>query len=128
MSLFCLFMKQRPPISTRTDTPLPYTTLVRSPFTSPAAWPTANGVSASRPHRRRTPRDAGPGNAFPRAPLPETDDHEENQPRGTRRLLCRSGKRSEEHTSELQSPMRISYAVFCLTKKTETKLKTTSAG
>src|SRR3546814_5765919 len=37
------------------------------------------------------------------------------------------GDRSEEHTSELQSLMRISYAVFCLKKKTKTTLKTTTA-
>src|SRR3546814_5086458 len=39
------------------------------------------------------------------------------------RLVCKCGQRSEEHTSELQSLMRISYAVFCLKKKTT---KTTS--
>src|SRR3546814_9946057 len=38
-----------------------------------------------------------------------------------RRLRCRSDLRSEEHTSELQSLMRISYAVFCLKKKTQKK-------
>src|SRR3546814_10268330 len=37
------------------------------------------------------------------------------------RLLCLAEERSEEHTSELQSLMRISYAVFCLKKKTQTK-------
>src|SRR3546814_10538597 len=37
------------------------------------------------------------------------------------------GDRSEEHTSELQSPMRISYAVFCLQKKTTAKKQTTTS-
>src|SRR3546814_1917037 len=41
------------------------------------------------------------------------------QPRVERRNGCRFGRRSEEHTSELQSLMRISYAVFCLKKKTK---------
>src|SRR3546814_9725954 len=41
-----------------------------------------------------------------------------------RRSLCRGSRRSEEHTSELQSLMRISYAVFCLKKKTQ---KTTNS-
>src|SRR3546814_7431107 len=40
---------------------------------------------------------------------------------GCRRLAGRAGRRSEEHTSELQSLMRISYAVFCLKKKKENK-------
>src|SRR3546814_3035493 len=45
-----------------------------------------------------------------------------NEPPGTRRRACRQN-RSEEHTSELQSLMRISYAVFCLKKKTLTQTK-----
>src|SRR3546814_8645479 len=43
---------------------------------------------------------------------------------GPRRSRCR-GNRSEEHTSELQSLMRISYAVFCLTKKNKPRPHTT---
>src|SRR3546814_3393696 len=80
-------MIRRPPRSTRTDTLFPYTTLFRSPLPSPCR------------HRR------GPGPCGPR-----------RHPCRRRSRRRRSG-RSEEHTSELQSLMRISYAVFCLKKK-----------
>src|SRR3546814_7283055 len=87
-------MVRRPPRSTRTDTRLPYTTLFRS-FRDVA--PVARSARAgdgrtwlSRLLRRRFVRDAG---------------------------LARLCLRSEEHTSELQSLMRISYAVFCLKTK-----------
>src|SRR3546814_7039850 len=88
-------MIRRPPRSTRTDTLFPYTTLFRSD---------------ARRSRRLRRRPAGPttrpGDRSPeRAGL-----HCPEQPRS-------SAKRSEEHTSELQSLMRISYAVFCLKKK-----------
>src|SRR3546814_12231728 len=97
-------MIQRPPRSTRTDTLLPYTTLFRSD---------RGGGDAAR-HRHGAPDDGGRGPAHllgRRAGLG-------GRPR-RRRLSDRrgDGKRSEEHTSELQSLMRISYAVFCLKKK-----------
>src|SRR3546814_1586136 len=91
-------MIRRPPRSTRTDTLFPYTTLFRS-------------VVCDEP---------------PQAS--ERSSHE---------VLCRTGRffgrdgdlrgrrdrtRSEEHTSELQSLMRISYAVFCLKNKSETRI------
>src|SRR3546814_7400629 len=83
-------MIRRPPRSTRTDTLFPYTTLFRS-------------LSVSHRHLAQRERHLSPG----------ADDqcHEPGHAR-----LCR-GERSEEHTSELQSLMRISYAVFCLKKK-----------
>src|SRR3546814_10873511 len=87
-------MIRRPPRSTRTDTLFPYTTLFRS-------QPQRNGreLPRSYPHRRqRFIATAGPT-----AALITSDRRREN--------------RSEEHTSELQSLMRISYAVFCLKKK-----------
>src|SRR3546814_7926534 len=81
-------MIRRPPRSTRTDTLFPYTTLFRSPWHQPQ-------------HRLPVFGDDQP--ALPRRrPLDQ---------------LHRRGLRSEEHTSELQSLMRISYAVFCLKKK-----------
>src|SRR3546814_3537964 len=88
-------MIRRPPRSTRTDTLFPYTTLFRS--------------VPGRNHGRARPRPglAGRGHLPPRARLTRT--------RGT----CAGTARSEEHTSELQSLMRISYAVFCLKKKTQ---------
>src|SRR3546814_9192430 len=87
-------MIRRPPRSTRTDTLFPYTTLFRSVR--------PHNVGAGSPRcmrRRRTPR---PG----------------REPADRR---SRRRDRSEEHTSELQSLMRISYAVFCLKKKTHNK-------
>src|SRR3546814_9821441 len=85
-------MIRRPPRSTRTDTLFPYTTLFRSARTAPAAE-TGNACSPAPAYRRRRP-----------AAAPHTAT-------GARAV------RSEEHTSELQSLMRISYAVFCLKKK-----------
>src|SRR3546814_6789161 len=85
---FFFLMIRRPPRSTRTDTLFPYTTLFRS--------------------RRRTSRLATPVPAL--AQLPRRSRAASVPPR---HLI----PRSEEHTSELQSLMRISYAVFCLKKK-----------
>src|SRR3546814_6542678 len=82
-------MIRRPPRSTRTDTLFPYTTLFRSLW-SPI------GKDVHEP----TNSDIIP-------------DVYSRQLHGTRARKCRS----EEHTSELQSLMRISYAVFCLKKK-----------
>src|SRR3546814_8685705 len=88
-------MIRRPPRSTRTDTLFPYTTLFRS-----------HSVIEERRRRRSATR------------VPWFE-------RSAARRVCarahrpraRSPCRSEEHTSELQSLMRISYAVFCLKKK-----------
>src|SRR3546814_967626 len=101
-------MRRRPPRSTRTDTLFPYTPLFRSRAAPPAIADGrafyivrrtgARGLSfLSRPDRRRGRRFRMGG------------------PRRTR-----SG-RSEEHTSELQPLMRISYAVFCLKKNKHTQ-------
>src|SRR3546814_10573177 len=96
-------MIRRPPRSTRTDTLFPYTTLFRSKI-RPASMEDAVTGSARDWQRAR--------NARVRA----------NYSRATacrmrRRYAGSRGARSEEHTSELQSLMRISYAVFCLKKK-----------
>src|SRR3546814_10576967 len=91
-------MIRRPPRSTRTDTLFPYTTLVRSHAPSPGA----GRQPAFPPARRCRP---GPARRARRC------SGSNRPPRGRRRA------RSEEHTSELQSLMRISYAVFCLKKK-----------
>src|SRR3546814_6548605 len=85
-------MIRRPPISTRTGTLFPYTTLFRSKFTRP-------------PRELPRCRLRAPGAAGGRGC------------RYCRRCGRRCRPRSEEHTSELQSLMRISYAVFCLKKK-----------
>src|SRR3546814_10770687 len=94
-------MIRRPPRSTRTDTLFPYTTLFRSPL---LREPTKNGVQIKRleaemGERRRVKEEA-------QEVLGQFD-----------RLRLMPEVRSEEHTSELQSLMRISYAVFCLKKK-----------
>src|SRR3546814_5385190 len=93
-------MIRRPPRSTRTDTLFPYTTLFRSACAE---------SSAGRPGDRRGQRS--PAMAHGQRDRPQAELRTDRQRR-----------RSEEHTSELQSLMRISYAVFCLKKKT-TKIK-----
>src|SRR3546814_1847181 len=100
-------MIRRPPRSTRTDTLFPYTTLFRSgPAEGGAREPVPPGDGAGRPGARA--RDALDHRA---ATLGCAS-------RGRSRSAVRADeRRSEEHTSELQSLMRISYAVFCLIKK-----------
>src|SRR3546814_2809354 len=99
-------MRRRPPRYTRTDTRFPYTTLFRS---------------VGRPYQRyRLCLDEGrPFCSCNRLPRSTTRDL--TMPAVTKRnqLHCADYQRSEEHTSELQSLMRISYAVFSL--KTQTK-------
>src|SRR3546814_3650709 len=122
-------MRRRPPRATRTDTLFPYTTLFRALFaahallTRPGAFdafivsspslywnqfailqhlPAFKDRLASLPHPPRAFVDVG--------------GKEQNLP-----TSVPDGFRSEEHTSELQSLMRISYAVFCLKKTTKYK-------
>src|SRR3546814_4537344 len=90
-------MIRPPPRSTRTDTLFPYTTLFRSPLIFASI---ASAAIASSSHFLAGQR---------RGLL---------HPVGERRFVDLVVLRSEEHTSELQSLMRISYAVFCLKKKT----------
>src|SRR3546814_11355187 len=90
-------MKRRPPRSTRTDTLFPYTTLFRS---------TSGGTGRGCGDQRKS-RAGGLGRGHGGA----------DRWRARRPRRPRHGRRSEEHTSELQSLMRISYAVFCLKKK-----------
>src|SRR3546814_6186525 len=107
-------MIRRPPRSTRTDTLFPYTTLFRSPAAEEEDHQPHQGLSR-RHHRRRQPdRDAL------RADRLRRSDPEHHSHRLSSLLSLRAG-RSEEHTSELQSLMRISYAVFCLNKKINNK-------
>src|SRR3546814_16768292 len=105
--LFLFLMIRRPPRSTRTDTLFPYTTL----FLSHA------GRQASR---LADPVEAADRLIFVVAPAGIlVDDDMALAPIVPREL----GLRSEEHTSELQSLMRISYAVSCLKKKIINKRK-----
>src|SRR3546814_8233811 len=105
-------MIRRPPRSTRTDTLFPYTTLFRSER-FPCRGP------CRRTCRSRPPLDRSPAcSSRERGPV----DHFRRGRHGSRRsMLELRGSRSEEHTSELQSLMRISYAVFCLKKKKKLK-------
>src|SRR3546814_8258901 len=95
-------MIRRPPRSTRTDPLFPYPTLFRSRCPSggiPWNRRGSAGLNRNRGRRRKPGRD--------------------DRGCGRGRRSCYRGSRSEEHTSELQSLMRISYAVFCLKKKNE---------
>src|SRR3546814_3142882 len=85
-------MIRRPPRSTRTDTLFPFTTLLRSP------------AAGRHRHAGGPPAGATPVRVFRCGPVQASPP---DQPLD----------RSEEHTSELQSLMRISYAVYCLKKK-----------
>src|SRR3546814_15253262 len=94
---FCCFMFflmiRRPPRSTRTDTLFPYTTLFRSPAHS------------------------NPSIEIMSTPIRSADSAWRTSVHLWSTMMPCPLKRSEEHTSELQSLMRISYAVFCLKKK-----------
>src|SRR3546814_9510713 len=109
--LIFFLMLRRPPRSTRTDTLLPYTTLFRSRF---RRRPVVRApLGRRRPTRRRSSRSgcAGTRRRAGRDWISRTRA-------GRRPPVARaSPHRSEEHTSELQSLLRISYAVFCLKKK-----------
>src|SRR3546814_5124663 len=133
--VFCLRIR-RPPRSTRTDTRFPYTTLFRSlarpPIGNAVSHPTVVGVGIiERPaFQPQVPR------------LRLSDRREQGKTRHIFIALCghqgnlaveqfllgvehvqNVARRSEEHTSELQSLMRNSYAVFCLKKKTPQRTK-----
>src|SRR3546814_3733859 len=99
----CFFLLiRRPPRSTRTDTLFPYTTLFRSGFAGRAL--ARQGFVTVIPDYRLVPKAHWP-------------DFLEDS--------AAAVARSEEHTSELQSLMRISYAVFCLKKKKHEEQTTT---
>src|SRR3546814_10234400 len=114
MSFLMLFfgfflMIRRPPRSTRTDTLFPYTTLFRSGILPTIRDRTLQIAETKTAPKRRSVRYRHVhGLAHARRVSPVGDD-----------------QRSEEHTSELQSLMRISYAVFCLKKKKKKTLNQT---
>src|SRR3546814_9743817 len=117
-------MRRRPPVATRTDTLFPYTTLFRA-LREPRREPGEARRALGLPHRRgpraaHGAREQGGAQAVAgraRDPggdrLPPAGDPRRDRGDPGRRPV----QRSEEHTSELQSLMRISYAVFCLKKK-----------
>src|SRR3546814_2460788 len=108
-------MIRRPPRCTRTDTLCPYTTLFRSQLARRRVI--AEIQRPVLPHHRVDRPHAGDVVAPPRR---AAGDGHHQKPGGTQPLQRPIGGRSEEHTSELQSLMRISYAVFCLKKKKTT--------
>src|SRR3546814_10106416 len=112
-------MIRRPPGSTRTDTRFPYTTLFRSTEGLKQAL-SLHGFDAAFGGARR---DEEKSRAKERILSFRSANHRWD-PKNQRPELWRlynmkmkPGERSEEHTSELQSLMRTSYAVFCLKKK-----------
>src|SRR3546814_7170728 len=100
-------MIRRPPRSTRTDTLFPYTTLFRSVVVMRYGEVVESGTAQEVLYNPRHDYTKMLIAAVPRL-----------TPRAARPLA--GAPRSEEHTSELQSLMRISYAVFCLKKKKKT--------
>src|SRR3546814_1818966 len=110
-------MIRRPPRSTRTDTLFPYTTLFRSLHRRAPDALVCQGARAvaAAPLRRlwRAAAQAALGDPHP--------VHDDRARLGPLSLARQAPLRSEEHTSELQSLMRISYAVFCLKKKKNNK-------
>src|SRR3546814_11073691 len=96
--IFFFLMLRRPPRSTRTDTLFPYTTLFRSIVGDRHLAATEQGIG-----QRVAFAHGGRGQQSPCSDVADSVN-----------------ARSEEHTSELQSLMRISYAVFCLKKKRNT--------
>src|SRR3546814_2275546 len=114
-------MIRRPPRSTRTDTLFPYTTLFRS-RPDPGTVPAASDHFRMRPVLDHPALPFGHGQGrdeIQRLSAP-------SQPCTAALIGNGSSCRSEEHTSELQSLMRISYAVFCLKKQTKTYKQATN--
>src|SRR3546814_1434613 len=129
---FFFLMIRRPPRSTRTDTLFPDTTLFRSAPTTSQRGARPRGRTARSPRWGGTsddgaPRSAGagggPGSAGWRRATTRrwcarrAGRRDRTRPSAARACGRGAPSRSEEHTSELQSLMRISYAVFCLKKK-----------
>src|SRR3546814_8159186 len=135
-------MIRRPPRSTRTDTLFPYTTLFRSLYAVYAleTYLPSLQISGKLPENVKITAVTQaelqkmsvlrtPNKVLAVAHLPRNAVHPpwETGPKQTDANGGPAGRptdRSEEHTSELQSLMRISYAVICLTKQTSTKLNT----
>src|SRR3546814_5980392 len=99
----CFLMKRRPPRTTRADTLFPYTTLFRSTHQFLHQVATEKQLAAHQYGGEQPVQHRG-------FPFDES--------------VVMEQQRSEEHTSELQSLMRISYAVFCLKKKTASTIQT----
>src|SRR3546814_8664420 len=135
--MFFFLMIRRPPRSTRTDTLFPYTTLFRSCNIRPRTVVEHRVDTLQRQLAHTLQNAFAGGQCIFFQPQPRSADLDValelfdagiergkiQCARAADRIECRAedalaaGNRSEEHTSELQSLMRISYAVFCLKKK-----------
>src|SRR3546814_9937095 len=125
--LFFILMIRLPPRSTRTDTLIPYTTLFRSRTTSPTRPPPPQHRPPPRPLHPPRPRRLRPPPRPPSRALLRLRSSRRSSPAPSSRSARRASpsssatgppsRRSEEHTSALQSLMRLSYAAFCLKKK-----------
>src|SRR3546814_17854231 len=114
-------MRRPPPRSTRTDTLFPYTTLFRSQANQMTQKWESGRRQLSWRHAMDLRFELGEHRAEIPFQYPAIEQHERHAGCGKQivHLVRRreGAQRSEEHTSELQSLMRISYAVFCLKKK-----------
>src|SRR3546814_1392166 len=116
-------MIRRPPRSTRTDTLFPYTTLFRSSGVRCRSWIGRIVAAADQGQALVEGVDYRPGRAR-RSRGARGESPSGERPENAVQLSEQGALwRSEEHTSELQSLMRISYAVFCLKKKKQRKKK-----
>src|SRR3546814_4487211 len=142
-------MIRRPPRSTRTDTLVPYTTLFRSPrqrnpcLSAPDLHAVRQFSLGGSDHRLRHPvrsiarqhlsaphqhhAEAAHGRASAVMRIRSGKSGSRSTERGVSASPFHISRRSEEHTSELQSLMRISYAVFCLKKKNTNNAHTSTA-
>src|SRR3546814_1973524 len=121
-------MIRRPPRSTRTDTLFPYTTLFRSHIGPGNRQDRSRAIGRgghrmavrvtriAGKERRQMRADADRAHARPAAAVRDAEGLVEVEVADVGAEFARPGERSEEHTSELQSLMRISYAVFRLQK------------
>src|SRR3546814_13135097 len=103
---YVFFRNRRPPISTHTDTLYPYPTLLRYRDADP-----------SETRRYVCPHQGLGGHKRRRDPAAESHRRQARRPARDDQGAAAHDHRSEEHTSELQSLMRITYAVFCVKNK-----------
>src|SRR3546814_2828552 len=120
-------MIRRPPRSNRTDTLFPYTTLFRSKLARIRIGEMQQGVDPDVAKRQRKADAERSGITLAQGLAIYLAERDKLRPatKATYARDLRTTFRSEEHTSELQSLMRISYAVFCLKKKNQEASNTT---
>src|SRR3546814_1179758 len=114
-----VFMGRRPPRTTRTDTRVPYTALFRSAEARAGGHVGGGGQGDRQGAAIVVVRDDAVVDAL--VERQRAVDRQTGQGVAIHDLAAVGGARSEEHTSELQSLMRLSYAVLCLKKKSMTK-------